>query len=72
MYAYSKKYGTPEIWLLYPLNQEMRGHPVISFDSEDGVNVRLFFVDVVNIKESLLALRDQLIPASERLMMDES
>jgi len=72
MYAYSKKYGTPEIWLLYPLNQEMRGHPRISFDSEDGVNVRLFFVDVANIEESLLALRDQLIPASERLMMDES
>lgn len=72
MYAYSKKYGTPEIWLLYPLNQEMRGHPGISFDSEDGVNVRLFFVDVANIEESLLALRDQLIPASERLMIDES
>ena len=72
MYAYSKKYGTPEIWLLYPLNQEMKAHPGISFDSEDGVNVRLFFVDVVNIEESLLALRDQLIPASERLMMDES
>ena len=72
MYAYSKKYGTPEIWLLYPLNQEMRGHPRLSFDSEDGVNVRLFFVDVANIEESLLALRDQLIPASERLMMDES
>jgi hypothetical protein len=29
-------------------------------------------VDVANIEESLLALRDQLIPASERLMMDES
>ena len=27
MYAYSKKYGTPEIWLLYPVNEEMRNHP---------------------------------------------
>ena len=61
MYAYSKKYGTPRIWLLYPLDQEMRGHPGISLDSEDGVNVRLFFVDVANIEESLWALRDQLM-----------
>jgi 5-methylcytosine-specific restriction enzyme subunit McrC len=63
MYAYSKKYGTPEIWLLYPLNQEMRCHTDISFDSADGVNVRLFFVDVANIEQSLYALRDRLIPA---------
>lgn len=62
MYAYSKKYGTPEIWLLYPLNQQMRGRPKIAFDSADGVNVRLFFVDVANIGQSLRGLRGQLIP----------
>ena len=61
MYAYSKKYSTPEIWLLYPLNEEMRSHPEISFDSYDGVNVRLFFVDVANIEESLLMLRAQMM-----------
>ena len=54
MYAYSKKYETSEIWLLYPVNSEMRGHSDISFDSNDGVNVRLFFVDVANIEKSLL------------------
>ena len=31
MYAYAKKYHTSEIWLLYPLNNEMRGHDEISF-----------------------------------------
>ena len=61
MYAYSKKYDTPEIWLLYPVNEEMRYHPDISFDSEDGVNVRLFFVDVADIENSLLALRGYLL-----------
>lgn len=61
MYAYSKKYDTPEIWLLYPVNPEMRDHQDISFDSDDGVNVRLFFVDVANIENSLRDLRARLI-----------
>lgn len=61
MYAYSKKYGTPEIWLLYPLNQEMRGHEDISFKSDDGVNVRVFFVDVAHIEDSLGELRRFLV-----------
>lgn len=56
MYAYSKKYKTPEIWLLYPVNNEMRGHPPISFDSGDNTYVTLHFVDVVNIEESLSEL----------------
>ena len=60
MYAYSKKYDTSEIWLLYPVNPEMRDHQDISFDSNDGVNVRLFFVDVANIEKSLLKLRQLL------------
>ena len=25
MYVYAKKYDTPEVWLVYPLNREMRG-----------------------------------------------
>ena len=61
MYAYSKKYETSEIWLLYPVNEEMRSHQDISFDSNDGVNVRLFFVDVANIEASLQSLREQLL-----------
>ena len=61
MYAYSKKYQTPEIWLLYPINEEMRDHSEISFSSMDGVNVKLFFVDVAHIEESLTALRNMLL-----------
>ena len=63
MYAYSKKYGTSEVWLLYPINPEMRGHTDIVFSSDDGVNVRVFFVDVADIDKSLMTLRLALISA---------
>lgn len=60
MYAYAKKYHTSEIWLLYPQNEEMRGHDDIMFRSDDGVNVQVFFVDVANIGESLKMLMGKL------------
>ena len=61
MYAYSKKYRTPEVWLIYPVNPEMRGHEDISFTSLDDVNVRLFFLDLANIEQSMQMLRDKLM-----------
>lgn len=66
MFAYSKKYDTREIWLLYPMNEEMRGHKPIRFDSvrpvtnEVETTVRLFFVDVANMEESLGELREKI------------
>lgn len=57
MYAYSKKYDTSEIWLLYPENQAMRGHTPIAFDSGDNTVVRLYFVDLERIEESMQELR---------------
>lgn len=53
MYAYSKKYQTSEIWLLYPSTAEMREHGDIEFHSNDGVSVRVFFADVANAAMSL-------------------
>lgn len=61
MYAYSKKYNTPEIWLLYPVNDEMRNHSPIRFESGDGTTVNSHFVYVDKIKESLHELKDKLI-----------
>ncbi len=58
MYAYSKKYETSEIWLLYPINDEMREHSEIRFDSGDGTTVNIFFVDVSEIEESLNDLKE--------------
>lgn len=61
MYAYSKKYETSEVWLLYPINEEMRDHPAIEFYSGDNTYVRLFFVDVANIDDSLKELKQRII-----------
>lgn len=60
MYAYSKKYKTSEIWLLYPINDEMKEHKEIRFDSDDGTTVNVFFVDVSDIEESLNRLKDKI------------
>jgi 5-methylcytosine-specific restriction enzyme subunit McrC len=60
MYAYSKKYGTSEIWLLYPLNNAMRNHEQIVFDSGDGATVSLFFVEVAHIEDSMIELLNRL------------
>jgi 5-methylcytosine-specific restriction enzyme subunit McrC len=65
MYAYSKKYKTSEIWLLYPVNEVMKEADIsfVSFDEEESIEikVRLFFVDVTNIEESLSTLREKLV-----------
>ena len=63
MYAYSKKYDTPEIWLLYPDNKEMHNHEPIMFTStgiDKLTNVHVFFVDVDKIKDSLNELMDRI------------
>jgi 5-methylcytosine-specific restriction enzyme subunit McrC len=59
MYAYSKKYKTSEIWLLYPLNENMQSTERIKFKSEveDNVLVSLFFINVANIENSLDKLK---------------
>lgn len=60
MYAYSKKYNTFEIWLLYLVNDEMRNHKPIQFESGDGTTVNLHFIDVDKIEESLKELKGKL------------
>ena len=60
MYAYSKKYETSEVWLLYPVNDEMRDRADIRFDSGDGTTVNVFFVDVANIEDSLTGLKGKI------------
>lgn len=61
MYAYSKKYETSEVWLLYPINEDMRDHEPIEFYSGDNTYVRLFFVDVANIEDSLKELKQRIV-----------
>lgn len=64
MYAYAKKYEKeeiPEVWLIYPVNPEMRGYSDIVFKSDDGVKVHVFFVDVAEIEDSLSELKGMLV-----------
>lgn len=74
MYAYSKKYKTSEIWLLYPKNEEMQQEKNISFVSKENVkedvNVRLFFVDVANIEDSMNKLKIEIIERLEEKEKD--
>lgn len=60
MYAYSKKYHAGQVILLYPLSAEMMDHPPIYFQSDDGVSVRVFFVDLKSINDSLAELKSQI------------
>lgn len=60
MYAYSKKYRTPHIWLLYPLHEDVRNLGPISFEAselnEQKVKVSIFFVDLAKYEESIKEL----------------
>lgn len=60
MYAYAKKYAKedmiPEVWLLYPMTEDMK-EPLF-FDSGDGVKVHVFFVNVAEDKTSLERLKE--------------
>ena len=60
MYAYSRKYNKPDIWLLYPQNDEMKEHTPIAFSSGDEMHVCLHFVDLERIENSLDELRERI------------
>lgn len=60
MYAYSKKYETSEVWLLYPVNDEMRTHDMIKFESGDGTTVNVHFVNLEKVEDNLQELREKL------------
>ena len=60
MYAYSKKYNTSDIWLIYPINDDVQDLDSLSFiaveDEQTRVNVNIFFVELKEIENSLTDL----------------
>lgn len=52
MYAYQKKYSAKHITLIYPLTDKVEEKDIY-FDSTDGTIVRVRFVDLLDIKNSL-------------------
>ena len=57
MYAYAKKYGSSEVWLLYPFNNVNVSQKELEFRSSDDFNVSVYFIDVTNIEDNLTQLK---------------
>ena len=66
MYAYAKKYNTSDVWLIYPSNDDVDPSVPLSFeavkDEVKRVNVRVFFVDLSNYKNSIQSLYELIYP----------
>ena len=59
MYAYQKKYGAENVTLLYPQTDEMQHTGTIEFKSKDHVLVRVQFVDLFSVQESISHVSEQ-------------
>ena len=53
MYAYQKKYNAQNIALLYPATEKLSTGKKIEFQSGDGVNVMVKFIDLFDVKKSI-------------------
>ena len=62
MYAYGKKYGTNEIFLMYPLHDGFHVDEDIVFTSDDGIQVRIVFVQCEDIEQSLTSFIQTFLP----------
>ena len=56
MYVYAKKYGTKEVWLLYPAIDQLSGK--IDYFSDDEVTVNIFLINLFKINDSMTNLLD--------------
>ena len=59
MFAYQKKYNAKNITMLYPMTDQTTSASDIQFDSGDGVIVRVRFIDLFNIKNSLINIVEE-------------
>ena len=59
MFAYQKKYNAKNITMLYPMTDQTTSASDIQFDSGDGVIVRVRFIDLFDIKNSLINIVEE-------------
>ena len=59
MFAYQKKYNAKNITMLYPITDQTTSASDIQFDSGDGVIVRVRFIDLFDIKNSLINIVEE-------------
>ena len=64
MFAYSKKYKAndrnPNVWLLYPLNNAIKDIIIPEYKEENGVIVRICCLDLMNIDDSIIKLKESI------------
>lgn len=60
MYAYQKKYKSENITLLYPLTENVKDTENIEFISHDGTLIKIRFVDLFDLKNSLGRIKDEM------------
>ncbi len=53
MYAYQKKYTSENVTLLYPLTEKVEQNKDIRFLSHDGTKIKVRFIDLFDLKNSL-------------------
>lgn len=57
MYAYQKKYKSENVTLIYPMTEKVE-NKFITYKSDDGVVVRICFVDLFHLKKSIEEIID--------------
>ena len=60
MYAYQKKYGAQNVTLLYPQTDKMLPDSKIEFKSQDNVAVKIQFLDLFSIQDSIASISNKL------------
>ena len=65
MYAYQKKYGAENVTLLYPRTDKVTVDSDIEFASQDEVRVRVRFVDLFDIQNSIDSIKSDFIYTEE-------
>lgn len=60
MYAYQKKYTSESVTLLYPLTENVEETENIEFISHDGTLIKVRFVDLFDLKNSLRRIKDEM------------
>lgn len=53
MYAYQNKYGSENVTLLYPLTEKVEQNKYIEFHANDGTLIKIRFIDLFDLKNSL-------------------
>lgn len=60
MYAYQKKYTSENVTLLYPLTENVEQKEPIEFLSHDGTIIKIRFVDLFDLKNSLENIKNEM------------